>query len=112
MPGPRKTSVVLFDADAAITDMGRITDKSERKAILNVIDKLRQLGSQLVPPHMKSLSGETGLFELRPRQGRSTSRPIYKRSDDDYIVLAVSKDHQSDMAQAIADARARAARYP
>lgn len=112
MPGPRKIFVVLFDADAAITDMGRITDKSERRAILNVVDKLRQLGSQLVPPHTKSLSGEIDLFELRPRQGRSPSRPIYKRCSDGYIVLAVSKDHQSDMATAIADARARAARYP
>ena len=71
MAAPRTTYVVLVDSDAAITDMGRITDKSEREAILNAIDKLRQWGPQLVPPHAKSLSAETDLFELRPRQGRS-----------------------------------------
>jgi hypothetical protein len=104
--------IVVFDSDAALLDLSKIKSKEERKAIFNVVDKLRQLGPQLVPPHVKSLQGETGLFELRPRQGRSPSRPICRRSGDDYLILAISKDHDTDMDTAIADAKARAARYP
>lgn len=104
--------IVVFDADAALVDLTRIKSKEERKAIFNVVDKLRQLGPQLVPPHAKSLKGEIDLFELRPRQGRSASRPLFKRSGTDYIILAISRDHQVDMSDAIAHAQARAARYP
>ena len=50
-----------------------VKSKEERKAIFNAVDKLRQLGEQLAPPHMKPLKGHEagGLRELRPRQGRS-----------------------------------------
>jgi hypothetical protein len=34
----------------------------------NQWDKLRMLGPGLLPPHLKSLKGEPGLLELRPRQ--------------------------------------------
>lgn len=36
--------------------------------------------------------GETDLCELRPRQGRSPTRLLYRRVGDAYIVLAVAKD--------------------
>lgn len=72
------TFMVVLDADAAVIDLAKdIKSSQEVKAILNVIDKLRQLGPQLVPPHAKSLKGQTDLFELRPRQGSSPCRPIY-----------------------------------
>ena len=41
---------------------------------------------------MKPLQGEASLNELRPRQGRSPTRLIYRRVGDVYIVLAVAKD--------------------
>jgi hypothetical protein len=108
---PPSSYNVVFDSDAVLVDLASITAKEERKAILNVVDKLRQLGPALVPPHSKSLKGESGLFELRPRQGSSASRPICKRLGDCFIILAVSKDHKSDLSKTIADANARAARY-
>jgi hypothetical protein len=112
MAGAPRGYVVVFDPDAAVLDLGKISSKSERKAIFNAVDKLRHLGPLLVTPHAKSLKGEPDLFELRPRQGSSASRPVYMRWRDDYVVLAVSKDHDVDMAASIADAKARAARYP
>jgi hypothetical protein len=54
-----------------------------------VVDKLRRLGPQLVPRHMKPLQG-VDLLELRPRQGRSPTRPLYRRFDDVYVILAVA----------------------
>jgi len=41
---------------------------------------------------MKPLQGEANLNELRPRQGRSPTRLIYRRAGDIYVVLAVAKD--------------------
>ena len=70
--------VVLFDADA-VRDLESLKGKQERNAVYAVIDKLRMLGPDLAPPHVKSLKGEAGLLELRPRQGSSPVRPIYRR---------------------------------
>ncbi len=44
--------------------------------IFNAVEKLRELGERLAPPHMKPLQGEAagGPCELRPRQGRSDWR--------------------------------------
>ena len=61
---------VDFD-EGAVRDFEAVKSKEERKAVFNAIDKLRQLGPRLVPPHVKSLAGEADLFELRPRQGNS-----------------------------------------
>jgi hypothetical protein len=69
---------VLYDADAVL-ELESLKGRSERKAVFTVIDKLRMLGPDLVPPHVKSLKGEAGLMELRPRQGRSPVRPICRR---------------------------------
>lgn len=56
---------VEFDADAVI-DFEDVKSKGDRKAVFNVVQKLRDLGPDLPPPHMKSLKGEADLFELRP----------------------------------------------
>src|SRR3954454_12936489 len=71
--------MVMWDADAA-AELASLTSKEEKKALFNVIDKLRQLGERLVPPHMKPLKGGSGLRELRPRQGRTHVRAIYVRA--------------------------------
>lgn len=69
---------VDFD-EGAVRDFEAVKSKEERKAVFNAIDKLRQLGPRLVPPHVKLLAGEADLFELRPRQGNSKARPLVVR---------------------------------
>ena len=106
MPIVRRKFIVDF-TDDAVRDFDALKAKDERKALFNVVDKLRQLGPKLMSPHMKSLKGETDLFELRPRQGSSKSRPIFVRTGDDYLVLAIALDHDSDMATAVQNAKDR-----
>jgi hypothetical protein len=59
-----------------------VKSKDERKAIFNAVDKLRQIGEQLAPPHMKPLQRAGGPRMLRPRQGRGDWRPVYIRRGD------------------------------
>lgn len=105
MPVSRQWNVD-FD-EGAVRDFEAVKAKGERRAVFNVVDKLRQLGPRLVPPHVKSLAGETDLFELRPRQGNSKPRPPVVRRDDGYLVVAVAADHANDMRRALDDARRR-----
>jgi len=80
---------VDFD-EGAVRDFEAVKSKEERKAVFNAIDKLRQLGPRLVPPHVKLLAGEADLFELRPRQGNSKARPLVVRAGRGYLVVAVA----------------------
>ena len=103
--------IVLFDADA-VRDLESLKGKQERNAVYAVIDKLRMLGPDLAPPHVKSLKGEAGLLELRPRQGSSPVRPIYRRIGKAYVILAFSvKPDKVDFKAAVAAARKRSVRY-
>ena len=103
--------IVLFDADA-VRDLESLKGKQERNAVYAVIDKLRMLGPELAPPHVKSLKGEAGLLELRPRQGSSPVRPIYRRIGRVYVILAFSvKPDKVDFEAAAAAARKRSLRY-
>ena len=88
-----------------------VKSKEERKAIFNAVDKLRQLGEQLAPPHMKPLKGHeaAGLRELRPRQGRSDWRPLYIRRSRGYVILAIDRHDNFDAL--VARAQRRAAQY-
>jgi hypothetical protein len=70
--------LVVWDADAVL-DFEAVTGRDLRRATFNVVEKLRALGPRLPPPHMKPLIGEPGLLELRPRQGKTHVRPIYRR---------------------------------
>lgn len=85
-------STVVYDPDALLDFLTGVKSKEERKAAFNAVDKLRRVGEALAPPHMKPLQGEANLNELRPRQGRSSTRLLYGRVDDVYVVLAVAKD--------------------
>lgn len=71
---------VDFDSDA-VMDFEDVKSRGDRRAVFNVVQKLKDLGPNLPPPHMKSLKGEANLFELRPRQGACEARPIYARFD-------------------------------
>ncbi len=101
-------STVLYDPDALQDFLADVKSREERKAAYNAVDKLRQVGSALGPPYMKPLQGESNLCELRPRQGRSATRLIYRRFGDVYVVLAVAK-HKVDFEakKRIAGSRAR-----
>jgi len=101
-------STVLYDPDALQDFLADVKSRDERRAAYNAVDKLRQVGPALGPPYMKPLQGESNLCELRPRQGRSPTRLIYRRYGDVYIVLAVAK-HKKDFEtkKRIAGTRAR-----
>ncbi len=102
---------VVYDPDAVAELATAVKAKEDRAAIFNAVDKLRQLGEDLVPPHMKPLKGPgaSGLRELRPRQGRSDWRPIYTRRADVYVILAI--DRHANFAALVGRAQQRLAQY-
>ncbi|HWE12938.1 MAG TPA: type II toxin-antitoxin system RelE/ParE family toxin [Solirubrobacteraceae bacterium] len=112
MPAPRRPHpfTVVYDPGAVIELATAVKSKEERKAIFNAVDKLRELGERLAPPHMKSLQGAAGLCELRPRQGRSDWRPVYVRRGDVFVVVAI--DRHANFEALLARAQQRAAQYP
>lgn len=98
---------VDFDAEAVI-DFEDLKSRADRKAVFNVVQKLRDLGPDLPPPHMKSLKGEADLFELRPRQGACETRLVYARIGREFLILAVAvKKRNFDQAVANAVERSR-----
>lgn len=50
MAGTPREWVVVFDGDAVI-DFEDVKSRGERKAVFNVVDKLRALGPDLPSPH-------------------------------------------------------------
>ena len=102
----REQWIVDFD-EGAVRDLEDVKGKEERKALLTAVDKLRQLGPKLGPPHVKSLKGEADLYELRPRQGSSKCRPIFVRRERGCLVVAIAVDHAKDLDRAVGDARER-----
>jgi hypothetical protein len=102
---------VVYDPDAVAEFATAVKAKEERRAMLNAVDKLRELGDRLAPPHMKPLQGGAagGLCELRPRQGRSDWRVLYRRFGQTYVVLAFG--WHEDFDAVVARAQARAPQY-
>jgi hypothetical protein len=108
MPMPH---LVTWDADAA-AELASLVSKEEKKALLTVVDKLRHLGERLVPPHMKPLKGKGALRELRPRQGSTHVRAIYRRAGDDYVILSLClKPDKADWDSALEKAHERSSLY-
>lgn len=105
MPIQSKAWIVDFDSEAVI-DFEDVKSRGDRKAVFNVVQKLKDVGPGLPPPHMKSLKGEADLFELRPKQGVCEARPIYARIGQRFVVLAMAaKKKDLDRAVAIANNR-------
>ncbi len=100
---------VAFDSDAVI-DFEDVKSRGDRKAVFNVVQKLKDVGPDLPSPHMKSLKGEADLFELRPRQGACEARPIYARVGQRFVVLAVAAK-KKDFNGAVAAATDRLGRH-
>lgn len=80
---------VHFDSEAVV-DLEGVKGRGDRRAVVNVVRKLKELGPDLPAPHAKSLAGEADLFELRPRQGACEVRLIYARFGAGFLVLAVA----------------------
>jgi len=97
--------IVHFDSEAVV-DFERVKGRANRKAVMNVVRKLRELGPGLPSPHAKSLQGETDLFELRPRQGACEVRLIYARFGWGFLVLAVAAK-KPNFGQTVLAARTR-----
>jgi hypothetical protein len=75
------------------------------------VEKLRELGERLEPPHMKPLQGVAGstLCELRPQRGDSDWRAIYRRVGNFFVILAI--DRHKNFAAMVERAQHRAGRY-
>lgn len=101
----RRAWNVDFDIDAAL-DFEDVKSRGDRKAVFNVVQKLKDLGPDLPSPHMKSLKGEANLFELRPKQGACEARPLYARFGDRFVILAVAAK-KKDFDRAVMAARDR-----
>lgn len=100
---------VIYDPDAVV-ELLAMKSKEEHRALIQAVRKLRELGERLGPPHMKPLKGEgAALRELRPRQGHSDWRAIYRRTIAFYVVLAV--DRHKNFASLIDRACTRAEQY-
>ncbi|HEY2768127.1 MAG TPA: type II toxin-antitoxin system RelE/ParE family toxin [Solirubrobacteraceae bacterium] len=102
---------VIYDPDAVHEFVTAVKSKEGHRSILNAVLKLRELGERLGPPHMKPLQGAAaaGLRELRPKQGQSDWRAIYRRAGSTYVVLAV--DRHANFDSLVARAQVRASRY-
>jgi hypothetical protein len=102
---------VIYDPDAVHEFVTVVKSKEGHRSILNAVRKLRELGERLEPPHTKPLQGgeAAGLRELRPKQGRSDWRVIYRRAGSVYVILAI--DRHANFSSLIARAQTRAARY-
>jgi len=110
MPKRPTTWSVEFHSDAVI-DFEDVKSRGDRRAVFNVVQKLKDLGPDLPSPHMKSLKGMADLFELRPKQGACEARPIYVRLGDRFVVLAVAAK-KKDFERSIAEATQRLGRRP
>jgi hypothetical protein len=81
-------------------------------AIIGVIEKLKVHGPALRFPHQSAVQGKggAGLRELRPTQGRTLWRPLYRRFENTYVILAIGPEAQVDQSgfnTAVTDAQAR-----
>lgn len=71
----------------------------EKVAMEHAVEKLKAAGPRLRYPHSSAVQGAAGkgLRELRPRQGRSRWRPIYRQvTPDTFLVLAVGPEAEID----------------
>lgn len=68
----------------------------ERVAVDNAIVKLKATGSALGYPHSSNVKGANKLRELRPRGGRSVTRPFYRQFGNVFVIGAYGPEAESD----------------
>jgi hypothetical protein len=49
-----------------------VRSRGDRKAVFNVVQKLKDVGPDLPSPHMKSLKGRSDLFDVAPTARKPT----------------------------------------
>lgn len=99
--------VILLDEARAEL---RSLPKNERRAMWNALDKLEAAGPLLAFPHSSQIKIEPELRELRPRQGHSPWRGIYRRLGDQIVVAAIGPEAEHDsrgFGRAVTAAKAR-----
>ncbi len=71
---------------------------SDYDAVLAVIEKLKIHGPALKSPHQSGVKGDLGkgIRELRPTGGRTLVRPLYRRFDNLYLILAIGPEAMID----------------
>jgi hypothetical protein len=69
---------------------------TERKAILNAVEKLEALGPELGYPHSSAVRDADRLRELRPRAGRSPWRAFYRHVGTELVVAAIGAEAEVD----------------
>lgn len=85
------TWTVVIHPDARV-ELAKLPSK-ERAAILNALEKLQEIGPDLGAPHSSAVQGAaTTLRELRPRGGRSPWRPLYRRTEQRFVILAIAPE--------------------
>lgn len=90
-----KTWLVEYHSEAVVEFWKRT--EPERKAILTIVDMLRQNGMKLAPPHMKPLKGEKKLRELRPSNRKLLVRPLYFQLDErTFKIIAIAPESMAD----------------
>lgn len=82
----------LDEAEAELLDI----PVREQTAISNVVEKLLVNSSQLGWPHSSEVKGADKLRELRPRQGRSPWRPLYRRIGPVFWIAAIAPEAEVD----------------
>lgn len=81
----------------AIKEREAARPDKEIKAMMNAAEKLEHLGLRISSPHVRDVKGSDGLWELRPRGGRSKWRPIYKRmAESTFVILAVAPEVETN----------------
>jgi hypothetical protein len=90
---------VLFHPNAH-KELRALKKRSEADydAVVAVIEKLKVHGPALKFPHQSGVKGGAGkgLRELRPTGGRTLVRPLYRRFDNLYIILAIGPEATVD----------------
>ncbi len=80
----------------AAEELAKLPPK-ERAAVENGVRKLESLGPSLGYPHSSDIRDADNLRELRPRQGRSPWRPLYRKYDETtYVIAAISPEAEND----------------
>lgn len=80
---------------AAEQERGKLPPQ-ERAAFHNAVVKLEQLGPALGYPHTSAIRGAERLRELRPRQGRSPWRGLYRQIGEVFVIAAIGPEAEHD----------------
>jgi hypothetical protein len=80
--------------DDASAELG-LLPPGEKAAVLKVAETLEAAGDMLGYPHSSAARGKgSTLRELRPRQGRSAARALYRRIGEEFVIGAVARSHE------------------